>query len=105
MIKAVYVVYANWCPHCVPTTVEPMKRAAKELGVPCVLYDIDTDNVAKADELVKRYGDWTEDYVIPQVFAETEGGEMRHLLSGDRRGLGYTKSAVEALLKSEIFSK
>ena len=51
--KAIYVVYANWCPHCVPTTVEPMKKAGKELGVPVHLYDIVTDSVGKADELVK----------------------------------------------------
>ena len=67
-VKAVDVVYATWCPHCVPTTVEPMREVAKELGAQYNLYDIDTDAVKVADELVKKYGDWTPDYVIPQVF-------------------------------------
>ena len=104
MIKVVYVVYADWCPHCVPTAVEPIKRAAKELGVPCILYDIDTNDVGKADELVRKYGDWSEDYLIPQVFVETDG-ELKHVLTGDPRGLRYTESAVENLLKSEVFAK
>jgi len=103
MVKAIYVVYAEWCPHCVPKTVEPMKRAAKELGVPCILYDIDTDDEEKADDLVKKYGDWTEDYLIPQVFVETDDGKIKHVLTGDPRGLRFTERAVEILLKSEIF--
>ena len=83
-----------------PTTVEPVQRAAKELGVPVILHDIDTDDVKNADELVKKYGDWTPDYVIPQVFIETDGGKIEHVLTGDRRGVQYTRQAVEALLKS-----
>jgi glutaredoxin len=97
VLRAVHVVYADWCPHCVPTTVGPVQRAAKELGVPCVLHDIETDDVKEADELVKRYGDWTPDYVIPQVFFEMDDGRMEHVLTGDRRGLQYTRQAVEAL--------
>jgi thiol-disulfide isomerase/thioredoxin len=99
-LRAIHVVYADWCPHCVPTTVEPVQRAAKELGVPVILHDIDTDDVKNADELVKKYGDWTPDYVIPQVFIETDGGKIEHVLTGDRRGVQYTRQAVEALLKS-----
>jgi thiol-disulfide isomerase/thioredoxin len=105
VIKAVYVVYANWCPHCVPTAVEPIARAAKELGVPCVLYDIDTADEEKADDLVRKYGDWSEDYLIPQVFVEDANGKMKHALTGDPRGLRYTERAVEALLKSDVFAK
>jgi thiol-disulfide isomerase/thioredoxin len=101
-MRAVYVVYADWCPHCVPTTVGPVERAAKELGVPAVLYDIDTDDVGKADELVKKYGDWTPDYVIPQVFVEMDDGKIEHVLTGDRRGVQYTRQAVETLLKSRL---
>ena len=94
--------YADWCPHCVPTTVGPVQRAAKELGVPCVLHDIETADVKVADELVKRYGDWTPDYVIPQVFFEMDDGRIEHVLTGDRRGLQYTRQAVEALLKGRL---
>lgn len=101
-MKAIYVVYANWCPHCVPTTVGPVERAGKELGVPVILYDIDTEDVGKADELVKKYGDWIPDYVIPQVFIEMDDGRMEHVLTGDRRGLQYTRQAVETLLKTRL---
>jgi glutaredoxin len=102
-VKQIHVVYANWCPHCVPTTVEPVKRAAEELGVPCRLYDIDTDAVKAADELVKKYGDWSPDYLIPQVFIEFEDGEIKHFLTGYPEGVNFTKRAVENLLQSEAF--
>jgi len=101
-LRAVYVVYADWCPHCVPTTVGPVKHAANELGVSVVLYDIETDDVGKADAMVKKCGDWTPDYLIPQVFIETDDGRIEHVLTGDRRGVQYTKRAVEALLKSRL---
>ena len=102
-LKAIDVVYANWCPHCVPTAVDPMKKAAVELGVPINLYDIDTVDEKKADELVKKYGDWSPDYIIPQIFVELEDGEVKHLLTGQSQGVAYTKKAVESLLKSDYF--
>lgn len=102
-LKVIDVVYANWCPHCVPTTVEPMKKVASDLGIKINLYDIDTEDEKKADELVKRYGDWSPDYIIPQVFLELEGGEVRHVLTGQSQGLAYTKKAVESLLRSDYF--
>ncbi|MDG6938812.1 MAG: hypothetical protein JRN39_00175 [Nitrososphaerota archaeon] len=101
--KALHVVYANWCPHCVPTTVEPMKKMASELGVPCNLYDIDTDRVQRADELVRSYGDWSADYVIPQVFVELEDGSFRHILTGYSEGVQYTRRAVENIFKSDFY--
>src|SRR5271156_625614 len=104
-VKGIYVVYANWCPHCVPTAVEPIKKAAHELRVPLHLYDIDTDDVGKADEIVEKYGDWTPDYLIPQVFIEADDGKIEHVLTGNPRGLQYTKSAVEALLKGRLSKK
>jgi hypothetical protein len=66
------------------------------------LHDIDTDDVKKADELVERYGDWSPDYLIPQVFLETDDGKIEHVLTGDPRGLQYTRQAVETLLKSRL---
>ena len=82
-----------------------MQRAAQELGVPCVLHDIDTDDVKVADELVKKYGDWTPDYLVPQVFLEQDDGRFEHVLTGDPRGVNYTRQAVEALLKKLINKK
>jgi hypothetical protein len=79
-----------------------VQRAAEEFGVPCILYDIDTDDVKKADEMVKKYGDWTPDYLIPQVFFEMDDGKIEHVLTGDRRGVQYTRQAVEALVKSRL---
>ncbi len=102
MLKAIHVVYADWCPHCVPTTVEPIQRAARELGVTCILHDIETDDVKRADELVERYGDWSPDYLIPQVFVEMDDGRIEHVMTGDPRGLQYTRRALEALLKSKF---
>ncbi len=101
--KAIHLVYANWCPHCVPTAVEPMKRAAKDLGVPYFGYDIDTKDVAKADDLVRKYGDWSEDYIIPQVFVELEDGTFKHILTGYSEGIALTRRAVESFLASEFY--
>ena len=103
-IKGIHIVYANWCPHCVPTTVGPVTDAGKRLGIPVRLYDIDTDDEAKADELVKKYGDWTPDYTIPQVFVEMDDGEIKHVLTGRREGLALTRKAVEELVKSDFES-
>src|SRR5271167_2687367 len=97
-VKAVDFVYAIWCPHCVPTTLETMRDVAKELGAQYNLYDIDSEDVDVADELVKKYGDWTPDYVIPQVFLEFDDGQVRHILTGKRQGVPYTKRAVEDFL-------
>jgi len=102
MLKAIHVVYADWCPHCVPTTVEPLQRAAKEVGVPLILYDIDTEDVGEGDALVKKYGDWTPDYLIPQVFLETDDGKVEHVLTGDPRGLRFTREAVDALVRGRL---
>ena len=80
-----------------------MKQAAKELGVPCLLHDIDTEDVGVADELVSRYGDWSPDYLIPQVFVEFEDGSIKHVLTGDPRGLSYTKRLLEEFLGGQFF--
>ena len=101
--KAIHVVYAEWCPHCVPTTVEPMKRRAGELGIPCVLHDIDRDEGA-ADDLVKKYGEWTPDYLVPQVFLEYQDGNFKHILTGNPQGVPSTRAAVEKLLSSELLA-
>lgn len=99
--KAIHVVYAKWCPHCVPTTVEPLTKRAEELGVACLLHDIDSEDIAVADDLVKKYGDWTPDYLIPQVFLEYDGGRIKHVLTGNPQGVALTRRAVEGLLASE----
>ncbi len=105
-IKAIHVVHATWCPHCHPTTVEPMEKMAKELGVSFFSYDIDIpEQEAKADELVRKFGDWSEDYLMPQVFIETKRGKVRHVLTGYSESVDSTKRAVNNLLKSPLFTK
>jgi len=99
--KSIYVVYARWCPHCVPVTVDPLSGRAEELGIPIVLLDIDTDDVQAADDMVRKYGDWTDDYLVPQVFFEYGQGRIEHVLTGDPRGVALTRKAVESLLASE----
>jgi thiol-disulfide isomerase/thioredoxin len=78
-----YLVYAEWCPHCVPMSTDRAPRLAQKLGVPLVLLDIDDpDQERQADALVERYGDWDPDYLIPQVFLGWSDGTVEHLLTG-----------------------
>ena len=86
-----------------PTAVEPMKKVAAELGIPINLYDIDTDSVKVADQLVQKYGDWSPDYIIPQIFLEFDDGEIKHVLTGQSQGVAYTRRAIDNLLKSPYF--
>ncbi len=101
-VKKVKVVYANWCPHCVPTAVEPMKEVAKELGAELELLDIDTAG-ERADEVVKEHGDWCEDYIIPQVFFEYTDGSVKHILSGYSEAVDMTKRAFANLRSSSFY--
>jgi glutaredoxin len=103
-LKSVHVVYADWCPHCVPTAVDPVKNKAVQIGIPCILYHVDDHEACKkADDLVKRYGDWSEDYLIPQVFLEYENGEIRHVFTGYSEDIQLTKTGLDNLLKSDLF--
>ncbi len=102
--KAVHIVYADWCPHCISPTVEPLAEAAAKNGVKCVLHNIETDDVQVADELVRKYGDWDPDYLVPQVFLELQDGTIKHVLTGNPAGVDLTKEAVEKLIATGVFS-
>ncbi|HMK82120.1 MAG TPA: hypothetical protein VK503_00220 [Candidatus Bathyarchaeia archaeon] len=103
-LKSVHVVYADWCPHCVPTAVDPVKNRAVQIGIPCILYHVDDPEACrKADDLVKRYGDWSEDYLIPQIFLEYEDGKIRHVFTGYSEDIQLTRTGLENLLKSDLF--
>lgn len=83
-----------------------MQRASEALGIPFFSYDIDVPEQEKsADELVRKFGDWSEDYLIPQVFAEMTDGEMRHVLTGYSESVDLTGRAVNNLLNSRLFMK
>lgn len=101
-VRKVKVVYANWCPHCVPTTVEPMKEVAGEIGAELELLDIDEAG-PRADEVVREHGDWCADYIIPQVFFEYQDGKIKHVMSGYSESVDMTKRAIANLRKSEFY--
>ncbi len=104
-LKFIHIVYADWCPHCVPTTVEPLKKRAEKLRVPCLLYHVDDPDASKkADELVKKYGDWSEDYLIPQVFLEYETGAIRHVFTGYSEDIELTRTGIRNLLNSHLLN-
>jgi thiol-disulfide isomerase/thioredoxin len=55
--KQISLVYATWCPHCQPQSVDATKKMSEDLKVPLRLLDIDQqDAVRVADDLVKKYG-------------------------------------------------
>ncbi len=103
-VTRISVVYANWCPHCVPTTVEPMKRYAAELGAELELIDIDVAE-QRGDSLVREHGDWAHDYLIPQVFFEFDDGRIVHVMTGFSEGVEFTRRAVERLHESDFYGK
>ena len=104
-LEIIHVVYADWCPHCVPTTVEPVKKKAKKLGASCLLYNIDDPNaVKKADRMVKKYGDWCEDYLVPQIFLEYENRKIKHVFTGYSEDVNLTRRALNNLLKSQLLN-
>jgi glutaredoxin len=102
-LKSIHVVYADWCPHCVPTTVEPLKQRAEKLGVPCILYHVDDPDASKkADELVRKHGDWSDDYLIPQVFLEYDNANIKHVFTGYSEDIELTKKGLNNLLSSPL---
>jgi glutaredoxin len=102
-VKSIHLVYAEWCPHCVPNTMERMKKAAAELGAEFQAHDIDTSDVQVADELVKKYGDWSPDYLVPQAFLEFDDGSFKHVLTGDPRGVAFTQRLLDGFLSSKLY--
>ena len=96
------IVLAQWCPHCVPLSVRYGRRLAKRLGVPLRILDIDRrSEVRLADRLVRRYGDASPDYLIPQVFVEAADGRTEHLLTGFSEQVPRTERAWVDLLASD----
>lgn len=103
-VKSVKVVYATWCPHCVPTTVEPMKEVADELGAELDLLDIDKKGT-EADDIVKKNGDWCEDYIVPQVFFEYSDGRIHHVFTGYSESVDFTRRAITNLRSSSFYGE
>ena len=76
---------------------------SKELGVPLRVLDVDDPEQARiGDDLVKRFGDQAEDYLIPQVFFE-EGGKVQHVFTGFSEGVEVTKARWNDFLASQYY--
>jgi len=103
LVDRISVVVAQWCPHCVPLSQEQCERMAKELGVDLRVLDIDDpEQVRIADDLVKRYGDQADDYLIPQVFFE-EQGKVEHVFTGFSEAVDVTKARWSDFFASQYY--
>ncbi len=103
-VQRVTIVLANWCPHCVPLSLENARRLAKDLRVPLRVLDIDVPEQERvSDKLVEEHGDYVEDYIIPQVFLEYDGGRVEHLFTGFSEGVSVTKAQWAILFASSFY--
>jgi hypothetical protein len=99
--KRLTIVLAPWCPHCHPLSVTNGRKLARTLRVPLRLLDIDRGAQERAaDALVRRYGDWAPDYLIPQVFLEWSDGRVQHLLTGFSEEVPRTARGWSDLFRS-----
>jgi glutaredoxin len=104
MINRVSIVLAYYCPHCVPFSLSNAGKMAKDFGVPLRVLDIQKSEEERvADRLVEEYGDWSEDYLVPQVFIEYENNRVEHLLTGFSESVLATKAAWKALFSSKYY--
>lgn len=96
------IVLADWCPHCVPLSEVKVRELGTRLGIPVRRLDIDDRAEERtADALVKAHGDWSPDYLIPQVFLEWSDGRVEHILTGFPEGVSRTRQAWEELFRSD----
>jgi glutaredoxin len=99
------IVLATWCPHCVPLSVEMVKKMSAELGAPYRVLDIDVPADTKlADDMVKEYGDDAEDYLVPQVFLEFPNENIQHIFTGFSESTEVTRKHWEDLFSSKFYA-
>ena len=97
------IVLAQWCPHCVPVSLEKTQQLAKELNVGLRVLDIDKPDMVKvADSLVKEHGDFSEDYLVPQVFIEHDDG-IEHVFTGFSEGVHVTSARWNDFFASQYY--
>ena len=97
------VVLAQWCPHCVPLSLEQCQRIAKELRAELRVLDIDdAEQIRVADDLVKQYGDFADDYLVPQVFFE-ENGKIQHVFTGFSEGVKVTEARWDDFFAGKFY--
>jgi hypothetical protein len=69
--------------------------------VPLRILDVDQPEEERiSDVLVKAHGDWSDDYLVPQVFLELEDGRVVHLLTGVPGSVESTAALWDRLLGS-----
>jgi hypothetical protein len=79
-------------------------KMAEDLGVSLLSLDIEVpEQLEAADRLVKEHGDWSEDYLIPQVFVEYTDGKVNHVLTGFSEAVSVTESSWKALFSSTYY--
>jgi len=99
------IVLATWCPHCVPLSLEMTERMSKDLHVPYRVLDIDDkEKGVLADEMVRKYGDDSVDYLVPQVFLEFPGGKVQHIFTGFSENTEITRRHWEDLFSSSYYN-
>jgi len=105
-MRRITIVLADWCPHCVPLSLEIAKKISKELAIPLRILDIDDpEQESEADKLVEEYGDCCEDYLIPQVFLEDDEGAVRHVFTGFSEAVAVTEARWGDFLASEFYEE
>ncbi len=96
-LKAINLAHMRSCPHCA-AAIDKFRKNAKKLGVQCVLHDVYNESQAGlADEIVRKHGDWSDDYIVPQVFFETTDSLIVHVLTGYPEGVEFTERAINNL--------
>jgi hypothetical protein len=77
---------------------------SEDLGVPLLTLDIEIpEQLEAADRLVEEHGDWSEDYLIPQVFIEHMDGRVDHVLTGFSEAVSVTEASWKALFSSSYY--
>jgi hypothetical protein len=77
---------------------------SEDLGGPLLTLDIEIpEQLEAADRLVEEHGDWSEDYLIPQVFIEHMDGRVNHVLTGFSEAVSVTEASWKALFSSSYY--
>ncbi len=75
-----------------------------DIGVSLRVLDIDDPESEEiADGLVRKYGDDSEDYLIPQVFLEFPDGRVQHVFTGFSENPDVTKKHWDDFFSSEYY--
>lgn len=82
------------------------KKMSQDLNVPYRVLDIDDPEKGKiGDDLVSRFGDHSEDYLIPQVFLEFPDGRVQHIFTGFSENTEVTKRHWQDMFSSNFYAQ